>query len=141
MSVLAKIEEIPPEFGSTKKQLFEMYNKACACKHCEHFREALPTECISVIYDPKEKKMYLNNDIMYWCEKYQEIMDLNDHCLQIMSVEDCFQQFEIYSMFSYENIKTMNFSRAADDLKIAIFWLNHALKPRVFRLNLSMEEE
>jgi len=75
-----------------------------------------------------------------FCEKHEDYRELTDHCLRIMSIEDCEQQYRFYVMFAERQIQDLNFEGAIKDLQVARHYLGMMLRPRILRFYTFAED-
>lgn len=75
-----------------------------------------------------------------FCVKHEDYRELNDHCLRIMSIEDCEQQYQFYVMFAERQIQDLNFEGAIKDLQVARHYLGMMLRPRILRFYTYAED-
>lgn len=107
------------------KEHQRLHEIAGLCKNCEFFG----------LFDPLTP-----TDTAGLCSKYEDFRETGDHCLRIMSVDECKKQYEIYTMFAKMQIQNLNFDGAIGDLQVARHYLGMMTRPRILRFYTFAEE-
>ena len=78
------------------------------------------------------------------CTKYEDFRETSDFCLRILSVDDCVDQYETYTMLAKMQIQelhqTLNFEGVIRDLQVARHYLGMIIRPRILRYFEPFEE-
>lgn len=106
-----------------------LHEIACLCKNCPFFG----------LFDPLTP-----NDKGGLCSKFEDFREADDFCLRILTVDDCVDQYETYTMLAKMQIQTLyqtlNFEGVIRDLQVARHYLGMMTRPRILRYYTFVEE-